>query len=364
MRTDLDLAGTEVGELVGSTALVAVVGRREVHLAHCGDSRAVLCRRGAAIALTADHKPDRKDEAARVRALGGRVVFKAGAHRVMGLLAMSRALGDHLLRPYVSPDPEVTCFQRSLDDGLLLLATDGLWDSLAPQEAVNLALRSAHRARERGASRTAACRIASSVLTRAAVQRGSRDNITVVVVHLGSPDCPSLASVLAAQCSEEAAQCSGDAGGGGRGAGGGDTAAAAGLGFGGLASSISGAASWLSGLLFRSAHDPRCAGGGGGAAAGGCAAGAWAGAAGTGGGGCVFRASSAAARGARISLRRASTVTPVGVSLRPSKDDAGRADGSSGGAGGGGGGGGRLRRSLSFSAYELGHVLRRARIDA
>jgi len=70
MRTDRDLAGTEVGELVGSTALVAVVGRGEVHLAHCGDSRAVLCRKGAAISLTSDHKPNRKDEAVRTGWVG------------------------------------------------------------------------------------------------------------------------------------------------------------------------------------------------------------------------------------------------------------------------------------------------------
>lgn len=40
-------------------------------------------------------------------ALGGKVVYKAGSHRVMGLLAMSRALGDHFLRPYVIAEPEV-----------------------------------------------------------------------------------------------------------------------------------------------------------------------------------------------------------------------------------------------------------------
>ncbi|KIZ03468.1 hypothetical protein MNEG_4488, partial [Monoraphidium neglectum] len=195
MRTDRDLAGTEVGELVGSTAVVAVIGRGEVHLAHCGDSRAVLCRKGAAISLTTDHKPDRSDEAARVKASGGRVVFKAGTHRVMGLLAMSRALGDHFLRPYVIADPEITSFQRSSDDELLILATDGLWDVFAAQEAVNLALRSAQRARARGASRTAACRVASGVLMRAAVTRGSRDNITVVVVDLKQEHGPpSLAA--------------------------------------------------------------------------------------------------------------------------------------------------------------------------
>lgn len=44
--------------------------------------------------------------------LGGKVVYKAGSHRVMGLLAMSRALGDHFLRPYVIPEPEVSLGQQ------------------------------------------------------------------------------------------------------------------------------------------------------------------------------------------------------------------------------------------------------------
>lgn len=41
---------------VGSTAVVAVVGREVVVVANCGDSRAVLCRGGVAMALTDDHK--------------------------------------------------------------------------------------------------------------------------------------------------------------------------------------------------------------------------------------------------------------------------------------------------------------------
>ena len=43
----------------------------------------------------------------RIRAAGGRVVFSSGSHRVMGMLAMSRAIGDHYLRPYVIAEPEV-----------------------------------------------------------------------------------------------------------------------------------------------------------------------------------------------------------------------------------------------------------------
>jgi hypothetical protein len=269
-----------------------------------------------------------------------------------------------------------------------LTLQDGLWDVLTPQEAVNLALRSAHRARERGASPTAACRVASSVLARAAVQRGSRDNITCVLIDLrqGPEEGPSLAAVLAAQCSEEVAltpqrtaerrgSCPSDAaGGGGSGAG----AAAAGAGGGGPMS-------WLSGLLLRYWPEPLGGSGGSGRASGKAADGG-----GGGDGACVFRASSAAARGARMSLRRASTVTPVGVCLHPGRSGCGgcgsggaaaaaggaplpaRSAKSSGGelrasaACGGCGAGGRvpgLQRSLSFSSYELGHVLQRSNIQ-
>ena len=41
---------------VGSTAVVAVVGPRHLVISNCGDSRAVLCRKGAAIPLSSDHK--------------------------------------------------------------------------------------------------------------------------------------------------------------------------------------------------------------------------------------------------------------------------------------------------------------------
>jgi protein phosphatase 2C len=41
---------------VGSTAVVAVVGRRRIVVANCGDSRAVLSRAGVAVPLSTDHK--------------------------------------------------------------------------------------------------------------------------------------------------------------------------------------------------------------------------------------------------------------------------------------------------------------------
>ncbi|KAF6258570.1 phosphatase 2C-like domain-containing protein [Scenedesmus sp. NREL 46B-D3] len=184
LKTDEEFSnsGLQAG-LVGSTAVVALVGTHRVWIANCGDSRAVLSRAGVAVQVTDDHKPEREDEAERVEKAGGQVLYWNG-HRVMGVLAMSRAIGDHCLRPYVIPEPEISVFARHPRDEILLLASDGLWDVLSNQDATDLALRSIKRAREKGASRKAAARVAATVLTKAAVDRGSRDNITVVIIDL------------------------------------------------------------------------------------------------------------------------------------------------------------------------------------
>ncbi|GLI60105.1 hypothetical protein VaNZ11_002148 [Volvox africanus] len=202
VKTDAEFANDGCAAMVGSTALVALVGTRKVWLANCGDSRAVLCRAGKAIQLTDDHKPEREDEAERVEKAGGQVLFWNG-HRVMGVLAMSRAIGDHGLRPYIIPEPEVSVWCRTEDDDFLLLASDGLWDVMANQEATNLCIRCIKRAREKGASRNAALRIAASVLTKAAIDRGSKDNVTVVIVDLRS-ERPGAAPAPGATCADAA----------------------------------------------------------------------------------------------------------------------------------------------------------------
>ncbi|KAL6977388.1 Protein phosphatase 2C 37, variant 2 [Sarracenia purpurea var. burkii] len=88
-------------DAVGSTAVVAVVTPDKIVVSNCGDSRAVLCRKGVAIPLSSDHKPDRPDELNRIQNAGGRVIYWEGP-RVLGVLAMSRAIGKlkiHRLLP-------------------------------------------------------------------------------------------------------------------------------------------------------------------------------------------------------------------------------------------------------------------------
>ncbi|TKW32692.1 hypothetical protein SEVIR_2G184100v4 [Setaria viridis] len=165
---------------VGSTAVVAVVEERRVVVAHCGDSRAVLCRGGggaAPVPLSSDHKPDRPDEQERIESAGGRVIFWEGA-RVLGVLAMSRAIGDGYLKPYVSSVPEVTVTDLVEDDECLILASDGLWDVVSNEAACEVARACLRRGREKW------CAEAAALLTKLALARRSADNVSVVVVDL------------------------------------------------------------------------------------------------------------------------------------------------------------------------------------
>ncbi|KAI3508542.1 hypothetical protein L1887_23550 [Cichorium endivia] len=184
-------------DAVGSTAVVAVVTPNKIVVSNCGDSRAVLCRNGVAIPLSSDHKPDRPDELARIEDAGGRVIYWDGA-RVLGVLAMSRAIGDNYLKPYVIPEPEVTITERTPEDECLILASDGLWDVVSNDVACNVArmcltsntpaspLRSPGNEVNvaGGESSDKACSDASILLTKLALARRSSDNVSVVVVDL------------------------------------------------------------------------------------------------------------------------------------------------------------------------------------
>lgn len=181
-------------DAVGSTAVVAVVATDKIVVGNCGDSRAVLCRNGKPVPLTSDHKPDRPDELQRIEAAGGRVIYWDGA-RVLGVLAMSRAIGDTYLKPLVISEPEVTVTERTPGDEFLILASDGLWDVLSNSMACDIVRMCLSRrapanpsASSPSASSSSAFSDAALLLTKLALARQSGDNISVVVVDLCTRD--------------------------------------------------------------------------------------------------------------------------------------------------------------------------------
>ncbi|CAN0901845.1 Probable protein phosphatase 2C 8 [Linum grandiflorum] len=181
--------------MMGSTAVVAVVGKDEVVVGNCGDSRAVLCRKGVAVPLSIDHKPDRPDELERVEAAGGRVINWNGP-RVLGVLSTSRSIGDQYLKPYIIPTPEVVIHKRSKEDDFLILASDGLWDVITNEVACRVASKCLRgRMRRRGSSpEVVRAAEAAAVLAELAIGQGSTDNISVVVVELNTTRTRSSSS--------------------------------------------------------------------------------------------------------------------------------------------------------------------------
>jgi protein phosphatase 1G len=61
--------------------VVAVIKGGELWVANAGDSRAVLCRGGHAVALSEDHKPQSEAERTRITAAGGFVSDVGGVSR-------------------------------------------------------------------------------------------------------------------------------------------------------------------------------------------------------------------------------------------------------------------------------------------
>ncbi|KAJ8752952.1 hypothetical protein K2173_008687 [Erythroxylum novogranatense] len=170
----------------GSTAVLSILTPEHIIVANCGDSRAVLCRRGRPIALSFDHKPDRPDELARITAAGGRVTYQDLA-RVEGILAMSRAIGDKFLKPVVISEPEITFRRRDPEDECLIIASDGLWDVMSMEVACEVAvgcLREASPISAGSVYDPSRSILAAALLTRLALGRESLDNISVIVVDL------------------------------------------------------------------------------------------------------------------------------------------------------------------------------------
>lgn len=120
--------------------------------------------------------------------------------RVLGVLAMSRAIGDNYLKPYVMCEPEVTITERSREDECLILASDGLWDVVSNETACAVARMCLKGKAPEGmggggdnewgsaaggeAALDKACSDASTLLTKLALARHSADNVSVVVVDL------------------------------------------------------------------------------------------------------------------------------------------------------------------------------------
>jgi len=134
----------EPGVDSGCTAVVALIRYNELYVANAGDSRCVVCRNGKAIEMSCDHKPEDDTERLRIENAGGKVTPDG---RVNGGLNLSRALGDHFYKQnkdvtakeqMISALPDIRTLTISPgEDEFLVIACDGIWNSMSSQEVVD-----------------------------------------------------------------------------------------------------------------------------------------------------------------------------------------------------------------------------------
>lgn len=111
------------------------------YYSNAGDARTIRCFNGQAFKMSDDHKPDDKEEKARITRADGRVLDG----RVDGFLAVSRAIGD---LEYKSDDdfpqneqkvvctPDIVAVPLNEVD-FFFMACDGIWDHKTNQQAMD-----------------------------------------------------------------------------------------------------------------------------------------------------------------------------------------------------------------------------------
>lgn len=180
--------GERVAYRAGTTAVVLLVTKYRLYVANIGDSRAVLSRSGAALALSNDHKPDLPSERNRIEKAGGYV--KEG--RVNGSLGLSRSFGDFEFKHFserayeeqaVTSCPEVVEMERSPDDNFVLLGCDGVWERYV-SNSQKMVAHIAQLREKHGDKRIVMEKLFGDLVARDMKEKSGCDNMSAILVEL------------------------------------------------------------------------------------------------------------------------------------------------------------------------------------
>jgi serine/threonine protein phosphatase PrpC len=152
-----------------------------INIFNVGDSRCIICRDNIAIPLTKDHKPMWPDERRRIEKLNGSIYFDGHDYRIKDL-SVSRAFGDTDAEPYLTSMPDIFKYRLEKNDKFIILGCDGLYDYLENQDIVNFILNEFYD--NDFVNRINKSCNAAKKLGEYAIQKGSTDNITVIIIFI------------------------------------------------------------------------------------------------------------------------------------------------------------------------------------
>ncbi|KAJ4831461.1 hypothetical protein Tsubulata_016751 [Turnera subulata] len=210
---------------VGSCCLVGVLCNGLLYVANAGDSRVVLGRenRGTkeveAIQLSKEHNANIESVRDELHSLHPNdpqiVVQKHKVWRVKGIIQVSRSIGDAYLKrtefnrepltskyrltepfykPILSSEPEITVHKLRPQDQFLIFASDGLWEHLRNQDAVDIVrnfprngiAKRLVKAALQEAAKKREMRYTDLTKISQGVRRHFHDDITVIVLFIDS----------------------------------------------------------------------------------------------------------------------------------------------------------------------------------
>ncbi|KAJ8769304.1 hypothetical protein K2173_002508 [Erythroxylum novogranatense] len=208
---------------VGSCCLVGAISKGVLYVANLGDSRAVLGRRVhkntstmvVAERLSTDHNVSVEEVRKEVVALhpddSHIVMYCNGVWRIKGIIQVSRSIGDMYLKkpefsqqfgspislkaPVMTAEPSILIRKLRPDDLFLIFASDGLWEQLSDEAAVNIVLKNPRVGIAKRLVRAALQEVARKremiYEDIKKIEKGARrfyhDDMTVVVMYIDQP---------------------------------------------------------------------------------------------------------------------------------------------------------------------------------
>ncbi|MDR3646692.1 MAG: PP2C family protein-serine/threonine phosphatase [Candidatus Babeliales bacterium] len=208
----------------GSSVLVAYIFNNYIYIVNCGDSRAAICIKGQPYNLNAEHVPLRKDEMERIQIAGGRVSIQyknktnnalvnnihLSDHNYIDLAKilypteetdifhkyckyfenfevygeplvnrqciLTRAIGYKSLKNLVIPIPEIKKIALDENVEFVIMASSWFWKFISTIQAVEI-IKNCFLANK-------SLQDATRELAYSAINKGAKDNITVILIKL------------------------------------------------------------------------------------------------------------------------------------------------------------------------------------
>ncbi|KAJ4963470.1 hypothetical protein NE237_023409 [Protea cynaroides] len=184
VKTDKDFQ--EKAQKSGTTVTFVIIDGWVITVASVGDSCCILqSSEGDVYSLSPEHRLEcNEEERQRITASGGEVgrLNTGGGTEIgplrcwPGGLCLSRSIGDKDVGEFIVPIPHVKQVKLSSGGGRLIISSDGVWDALSSEMALNCC---------RGMPADAA---ADQIVKEAVQEKGLRDDTTCIVVDILPPE--------------------------------------------------------------------------------------------------------------------------------------------------------------------------------